>query len=123
MGSNKETLKKKIGTLCVVTTCSKFLKHNRKHSRVSNTRKRKCWVKPWLADKHKTLSLYHGLVSELSLHDKEELRMFLRMNTDTYEVSKFALISRSVTRWRRGGSLTGPKSGRKICALNLTLKY
>ena len=42
---------------------------------VSNTRKRKCWVKPWLAEKHK--NLYHGLVSELLLHDKEEIRMFL----------------------------------------------
>ena len=52
MGSNKETLKKKIGSLCVVIACSQFLKHNSKHNRVSNTRKRKCWVKPWLAKKH-----------------------------------------------------------------------
>ena len=64
MGSNKETLsKKKIGKL----------------SRVSSTRKRKGWVKPWLAEKHK--SLYHRLSSELLHHGKEEFRMFLRINT------------------------------------------
>ena len=45
MRSNKEMLKKQIGALCVVAACSQIIKHNRKH-RVSNTRKRKCWVKP-----------------------------------------------------------------------------
>ena len=40
-----------------------------------------------LAEKRK--SLYHGLFSALLLHDKEELRMFLRMNTETYKVGKF----------------------------------
>ena len=45
MGSNKETLKKEI-----VAACSQFTKHNRKDRRVSNTRKRKFWVKPWLPD-------------------------------------------------------------------------
>ena len=52
MRSNKETLKKEIGALCVVAACSEIIKHNRKH-RVSNTRKRKCWEKPWLAKKNK----------------------------------------------------------------------
>ena len=37
MGRNKETVKKKIGALCVVAACSQFIKHNRKHSSVSNT--------------------------------------------------------------------------------------
>ena len=73
MRSNKEMLKKQIRALCVVAACSQIIKHNRKH-RVSNTRKRKCWVKPWLAERHK--SLYHGLVSELLLLDKEDFRMF-----------------------------------------------
>ena len=50
-----ETLKKKIGALCVVTACSQFVKHNGKHNRVSNTKKGKCWVKPWLTEKHKNL--------------------------------------------------------------------
>ena len=62
---------------------------------------------------------YHGLVSKLLLHDKE-FRMPLRMNTETYDVSKFVLISKFVG---RGGGLTGPKSGPKICALILNLKY
>ena len=88
MGSNKETLKKK------------------KPSRVSNTRKRKCWVKPWLTENHK--SLYHGLVSELLFHDKEEFRMFLRMNT--YEISKFVLISKCVTKWGPGGEASQAKN-------------
>ena len=37
MGSNKKILKKKIDTLCAVAACSQFIKHNRKHCRVSNT--------------------------------------------------------------------------------------
>ena len=105
---------KKIGTFCVVAACSQCIKDNTKHSRVLNTRKRKCWVKPWLAEKH-------GLVSKLLLHDKKEFRIFLRMNTETYEVSRFLLISTCATRCGRRGSLTGPKSGRKICAVILTL--
>ena len=120
MGSNKET-PKKMGAICVVTACSLFIKHNRKHNRVSNTRKRKCWVKPWLAGKHK--SLYHELFSELFLHGKEEFRTFLQMNTETYGVNKFALISRCAARWKRAGGLTDPKSGQKICTLILTLKH
>ena len=70
----------------------------------------------------KTVTGYHGLVSELLLYDKK-FRMFLRMNTERYEVSKFVLISMCVTMWGRGGGLTGLKSGRKICALILTLKH
>ena len=86
MRNNKETLKKQIGALCVVAACSQIIKH-----RVSNTRKKKFWVKPWLAEKHK--SLYHELVSEPLLHDKEEFRMFLRMSTETYKVSMFVMMS------------------------------
>ena len=74
MGSNKETLTKKMAALYVVTTCSQFIKENRKH-KFPNTRKRKCWVKVWLHEKHK--SLYHGLVSELLLQNKDEFRVFL----------------------------------------------
>ena len=69
MGSKKETL----WALCVVAACSQFIKLKKKHSRISNIRKKKCWVKPWLAEKH--ISLYHGLVSELLFHGKEEFRM------------------------------------------------
>ena len=65
MKSNNETLKKKIGALCVVAECSEVIKHNRKH-RVSNTRKRKHWVKPWLAEKNK--SLYHQCLTILRHH-------------------------------------------------------
>ena len=37
MGSNKETLKKKIGALCVIAAWLQFTKRNTKHnSRVSN---------------------------------------------------------------------------------------
>ena len=75
--SNKEKLKKKNDAIWVVTAGSQIIKHKRKGSRVSNTRKRKCWVKLWLAEKDK--SLYHRLVSEFLLHDKEESRMFLQM--------------------------------------------
>ena len=52
---------------------------------------------------------------------KKEFRIFLRMNTETetYEESKFVLISKCATRCRREGR----KSGRKICALILTLKH
>ena len=47
----------------------------------------------------------------------------LQMNTETYKVSKFVLISRCATRCGWGGGLTGPKSCQKICALILTLKH
>ena len=53
MGSNKKTHKKKIRTLCVVAACSQLIKHNRKHSRVSRTKKKEMWGKPWLAEKHR----------------------------------------------------------------------
>ena len=92
----------------------------RKHSGASSTRMMKCWVKPWLAEKHK---LYHGWFSALLLHGKEEFRMLLRMNTGTYEVSEFVIISGCANSWRRGEALTDPESGRKICALILTLKH
>ena len=45
----------------------------------------------------KTVAGFHRLFAELLLHDKE-LRMFLRMNTEAFEVSKFVLISRCVLR-------------------------
>ena len=83
MGSNKETQKKKkIGTICAAAARLQFIKYNTKHSRVSSKRKRKCWVKPQLAEKHK--SLYHGLFSAVLLQGKEEFRMFSRMNTEKY---------------------------------------
>ena len=99
MRSNEETVIKQISALCVVNASSQIIKHNRKH-RVSNTGKRNCWVKPWLTEKVR--SLFHGLFSELLLHDKEEFRMFLRMNTETHEVSQFVLTSRCATRCGRG---------------------
>ena len=34
MGSNKETLKNKIGFFYIVAACSQFIKHNGKHTRV-----------------------------------------------------------------------------------------
>ena len=43
----------------------------------------------------KAVADYHGLVPEL-LRDKE-FRMFLRMNTETFEVSKFVLIRMCAT--------------------------
>ena len=52
-------------------------------------------------------------MSELSLHDKEEFRMFLRMNTDTYEVSKFILT---------GGAQLGEREGEASPTLNLVEK-
>ena len=42
-----------------------------------------------MAGAEKRKILYHSLFSALLLHDKQELRMFLRMNTETYDVSKF----------------------------------
>ena len=51
----------------------------------------------------------HGLASVLLLHDKEEFRMLLWMNTETYEVSKFVLISRCAIMSGRGGGLSGTK--------------
>ena len=62
----------------------------------------------------KPQSLYHGLASELLLHDKEEFRIFWRMNTDKYEVSKFVLI---------GGAQLGEGEGETSPILNLVEKF
>ena len=48
MGYDKETIKKKIVAFSVVAACLQFIKHVR-NSRVSNTRKWRCCVKPLLA--------------------------------------------------------------------------
>ena len=39
MGSNKETLKKKIGAFCVVAACLQFIKQNREHCSVKKHKK------------------------------------------------------------------------------------
>ena len=113
MASNKETIKIKIGALSVVTAYLKFIKNNRKYQRFKHKKEEMLG---------KTVVGYHGLIRELLLHDKE-FRMFLQMNTETNEVSKFVLISVCATRWGRGRGITDRKSGRKNCAPILTLKH
>ena len=48
-------------------------------------RKKRIWIKPWLQCKNR--SAYNMILNELSLHDQQDFRKYLRMNTDTFEVS------------------------------------
>ena len=80
MGSIKGTLKKKIGALSVVAACSQFIKHKKKHKQNFKHKKMECWVKPWLAEKHK--SLHHGLVSELLLYNRRIENIFENKHRD-----------------------------------------
>ena len=57
-----------------------------KKKKDKNKRKRKTWVKPWLMNRARE-SAFKGIFSELALRDKEEFRKYLRMNTNSYEVS------------------------------------
>ena len=101
MGYDKETIKKKIVAFSVVAACLQFIKHNRKQQSFKHKK---------VETMGKTVTAHHGLVSELLLQDKE-FRMLLRRNTETYEVSKYMLISMCATMWERRRDLTGPKSG------------
>lgn len=75
--------KKILATL--VIACG-YIIANSKQGKIKK-RKRKCWVKPWLLDKGK--SVYRTLLNELKLRDKEHFRRYLRMNTETFEVRIF----------------------------------
>ena len=44
-------------------------------------RKRRYWVKPWLEKRYKR-SAYNGILTEMRLHNQEDFRKYLRMNTD-----------------------------------------
>ena len=56
-------------------------------SKKKTRRKRKCWVKPWLAIR-KNQGAYENLVTELSLAEREEYHRFMRMDHETFHVSK-----------------------------------
>ena len=56
-------------------------------------RKRREWVSHWL-QRREDQGLYHNLVRELQLQDGEDFRRFLRMNTDTFQVSMSMLLLR-----------------------------
>ena len=44
-------------------------------------RKRRYWVKPWLEKRYER-SAYNGIFAEMRLHNQEDFRKYLRMNTD-----------------------------------------
>ena len=71
MGGVKKTLKKKI-----IGGCSKFIKYNRKHRRVSYKRKRKCLVKTWLGDFFSLQRFFLSDVLVFSLLSRFELLFF-----------------------------------------------
>ena len=53
-------------------------------------RKRRKWVAELCSSRHEK-GLYDTFVQELKLHDNEDFRRFLRMNTDTYQVALIPL--------------------------------
>ena len=56
------------------------------HSTKSSKKKRRVWVKKWLLERQKK-EAYDGIVSDLRLTDREDFQKFLRMNTETLQVS------------------------------------
>ena len=67
----------------VVTACSAIvilcgiLKKKRRN-------RRKIWMKTWLANRDVN-SAYNSIMQELRLNDRENFRMYLRMNTETFD--------------------------------------
>ena len=49
--------------------------------RKKKRRKRRYWVKPWLEKRYER-SAYNGILAEMRLHNQEDFRKYLRMNTD-----------------------------------------
>ena len=49
--------------------------------RKKETQKRGYWVKPWLEKRYER-SAYNGIFAEMRLHNQEDFRKYLRMNTD-----------------------------------------
>ena len=67
--------------LCIVASCTYVISTEGK-KRVR--RKRKEWVKPWIAARDQK-GTYQNLLNELRLQDKESYRHYLRMNTATFD--------------------------------------
>ena len=61
-----------------------------KKQELSRRRKRRKWVAELCSSRHEK-GMYKNLVQELPLHDNEDFRRFLRMNTDTYQVAIISL--------------------------------
>ena len=49
--------------------------------RKKKRRKRRYWVKPWLEKRYER-SAYNGILADMRLHNQEDFRNYLRMNTD-----------------------------------------
>ena len=57
---------------------------------LSRRRKRRKWVAELCSSRHEK-GLYENLVQELKLHDNEDFRRFVRMNTDACHVAIISL--------------------------------
>ena len=44
---------------------------------------RRIWVKPWIQERDR-LGAYNALICEFTLHEREDYRRFMRMNTETF---------------------------------------
>lgn len=64
--------------------------------RKTKRRKRKCWVKPWLARRPK-LGIYETLLSELRLEEENEYKNYLRMSTENFD-ELFRLVEKDITK-------------------------
>ena len=139
MGGVKKTLKKKI-----IGGCSKFIKYNRKHRRVSYKRKRKCLVKTWLGDFFSLQRFFLSDVLVFSLLSRFELLffymkflfnwdfcffLFIYLFLETMLLSKI-LISRSFLKpdrfwfqkkWWKKYTLTTAENGKKSAQIDKTI--
>ena len=59
---------------------------SKKSTKQKTKRKRSVWVKSWLKNRMYT-SAFNNILAVLMINDKEELRLYLRINTASYEVS------------------------------------
>ena len=54
-----------------------------------NRKKRKCWVKSWLACRE-SMGAYHALVLEFSLTEHDEYHRFMWMDPETFKVNELS---------------------------------
>ena len=59
---------------------------SKKSTKQKTKRKRSVWVKSWLKNRMYT-SAFNNIFAVLMINHKEELRLYLRINTASYEVS------------------------------------
>ena len=68
---------------CLFALGISYIGYKKMQKKKEKRRKKVVWVKPWLANRE-FKSAYCNTLAELRLHDEEEFRRYLRINTEAY---------------------------------------